>query len=103
MNKSYLFPSCDLAKGHKKKNKGNSEKPFVYWCLAVALRTRVSENLQCLYDRCVCVCVKTFSEIAKHKSLKDAKEIKFFCIAPPTFIFALIVILIINSKLSILN
>ena len=30
MNKSYLFPSCDLAKGHKKKNKGNSVKSFVY-------------------------------------------------------------------------
>ena len=89
------FPFARLAKGHKKKNKGNSEKPFVYWCLAVALRARVGEDLKCLYARCdvcVCVCVKTFSEICKYKALKDARELEFFCIAVLLVIFAFVVI-----------
>ncbi|MGP1480414.1 MAG: hypothetical protein ACTTJL_01770, partial [Hoylesella enoeca] len=40
---------------------------------------------------CVCVCVKTFSEICKYKTLKDARETEFFCIAL-LVIFALAVI-----------
>ena len=88
-------------KGMKKRNKGNSEKPFVYKCLAVALRARVGEDLKYLYARCdvcvcVCVCVKTFSEICKYKALKDARELEFFCIyLLLLFIFALIVISLI--------
>ena len=94
MIKNYrYFPHVRLAKRYKKKNKGNSEKPFVYWGLAHALRARVSEDLKCLYARCdVCVCVKTFSEICKYKALKDARESEFFCIALRLFIFAFVVI-----------
>ena len=72
------FPHVRLAKRYKKRNKGNSEKPFVYRSLAVLLRARVGEDLKYLYARCN-VCVKTFSEIAKYKALKDARETKFFC------------------------
>ena len=76
----------------KKGNKGNSEKPFVYWCLAGALRARVSEDLKYLYARCD-VCVKTFSEICKYKALKDAREMEFFCMPLlRLFIFAFVVI-----------
>ena len=83
-------------KGMKKRNKGNSEKPFVYKCLAVALRARVGEDLKYLYARCdVCVCVKTFSEICKYKALKDARESEFFCIALRLFIFACLIISLI--------
>ncbi|ALO49175.1 hypothetical protein AS203_08815 [Hoylesella enoeca] len=89
------FPFAQLAKGHEKKNKGNSEKPFVYWGLAHALRARVSEDLKCLYARCdvcVCVCVKTFSEICKYKALKDARELEFFCIDALLVIFVCLII-----------
>ena len=41
---------------------------------------------------CVCVCVKTFSEICKYKALKDARELEFFCIDALLFIFVFIVI-----------
>ena len=87
-----------LVKGHEYANKGNSEKPFVYWCLAASLRARVDEDLKYLYARCdvcVCVCVKTFSEICKYKALKDARETKFFCIALRLFIFACLIILLV--------
>ena len=93
-----IFPFAQLAKGHKKKNKGNSEKPFVYRCLAVSLRARVGEDLKYLYARCdvcVCVCVKTFSEICKYKALKDARELEFFCIALRLFIFVCLIILLV--------
>ena len=89
-----IFPFAQLAKGHKKKNKGNSEKPFVYRCLVVSLRARVGEDLKYLYARCD-VCVKTFSEICKYKALKDARETEFFCIAVLLVIFAFVVISLI--------
>ena len=44
MNKSYLFPSCNLAKGHKKKNKGNSVKSFVYKGYDTLRARRVKEK-----------------------------------------------------------
>ena len=92
------FPFARLAKGYEKKNKGNSEKPFVYKCLAVSLRARVGEDLKYLYARCdvcVCVCVKTFSELTKYKALKDARESKFFCM--PLLLLFIFVCLIIFS------
>ena len=92
------FPLAGLAKRHKKRNKGNSEKPFVYWGLAHALRARVGEDLKYLYARCdvcVCVCVKTFSEICKYKALKDARESELFCITALLVIFACLIILLV--------
>ena len=92
-NLSYFLLFVRLEKRHKKKNKGNSEKPFVYRCLAASLRARVDEDLKYLYARCdVCVCVKTFSEICKYKALKDARETKFFCMPLLLLVFACIVI-----------
>ena len=44
-------------KGHKKANKGNSEKSFVYRGYGT-LRARVCEKKKCLSDaKCECVCV----------------------------------------------
>ena len=86
-----------LIRGHEYANKGNSEKPFVYWGLAHALRARVGEDLKCLYARCdvcVCVCVKTFSEICKYKALKDARESEFFCM--PLLLLVIFACLIIS-------
>ena len=80
-----------MTKGHKKANKGNFEKPFVYRIYAT-FHARVGENvLKCCYWRgayererereCVCVCVSKISETTKYKALKKAKKSKFLCSA----------------------
>ena len=62
-------------KGHKKANKGNSEKSFVYRDYGT-LRARVCEKKKCLSERqvrCVGVCVCVLANYLDRPKIKCKK------------------------------
>ena len=93
-----IFLLRRLAKGYKKLNKGTLVSPLFGQVSPLSggkPYARVGEDTEVASRCCVCVCVKTFSEICKYKALKDARELELFCIAVLLVIFVCLIISLI--------